>query len=101
MSLPDLDHPDDTLGRQDPFVNAVRIWSSLERMRAHGCPEEYIEDVARSMDQAMMRHRCTLVEQYVQAPLFFRTADLRRQIGLEYWHDGEALAANDPDRRAT
>jgi hypothetical protein len=49
----------------------------------------------------MMRHRCTLVEQYVQAPLFFRTADLRRQIGLEYWDDGEMLAPNDPDRRAT
>lgn len=101
MNLPDLDQPDTALGRQDPFVNAVRIWTSLERMRAHGFPEEYIEDVARSMDRAMMRLRCTLVEQYVQAPLFFRTADLRRQLGLEYWNDGEMLAANDPDRRAT
>lgn len=101
MRLPDLDQPDDSLGRQDPFVNAVRIWSSLERMRAHGFPEEYIGDVARSMDQAMMRHRSVLVEQYVQAPLFFRTPDLRRQMGLEYWDDGDLLAANDPDRRAT
>lgn len=101
MTLPDLDQPDDSLGRQDPFVNAVRIWASLERMRAHGFPEEYIEDVARSMDQAMMRHRSVLVEQYVQAPLFFRTRDLRRRIGLEHWGNGELLAANDPDRRAT
>lgn len=101
MNLPDLDRPDDTNGRQDPFVNAVRIWSSLESMRSHGFPETYIEDVVRSMDAVMIRHRKTLVEQYVQAPLYFRTPDLRRRLGLEYWHDGELLAQNDPDTRST
>jgi len=101
VKLPDLDLPDDLHGRQDPFVNAVRIWASLEAMRTHGFPEQYIEDVIRSMDAVMIRHRRTLVEQYVHAPLALRTPAALRGLGLEYWHDGEVLAQNDPHRRTT
>lgn len=99
MTLPDLDQPDDKLGRQDPFVSATRIWASLERLRTQGFPKEYIRDVSESMDAVMMRHRRALVEEYVQAPMYFRTSELRRKIGLEYWSDGDLLAQNDSDRR--
>jgi hypothetical protein len=100
VSLPDLDQPDDALGCQDPFVNAVTAWSSFEVMQVNGFPAEYIEDVVRSVNAMLTHYRRTLVEQYVQAPLFFRTPALRRQLGLEYWGDGEVLASNDPDRRS-
>lgn len=99
MILSPLDQPEDHLGRQDPFVNAVRIWGSLEALRLKGFPREYIRDVSRSMDSVMVRHRRELVEQYVQAPASFRTSDLMHRLGLEYWIDGELLAQNDSDRR--
>lgn len=101
MNLPDLDEPDDHLGPLDPFVNAVRIWSSMERMRRHGFPEERIGEISRSMDTVMLRHRRELVNEYVAAPMYFRTSDLRHQLGLDYWPDGELLAQNETDRRAT
>lgn len=101
MNLPDLDRPDDSLGRQDPFVTAVRIWSSLENMRAHGFPEDQMEKIIRSMDAVLIRHRRTLVEQYAKISPSSRTLDLRRRLGLEHWDDGEVLAQHDPDTRST
>jgi hypothetical protein len=101
VSLPAPDQPDDINGHQDPFVNAVRIWASLEAMRANGFPQPEMEEVIRSMDAVMIRHRQVLIEQYTRARPVFRTRTLLRRLGLEYWSDGELLAQNDPDRKTT
>lgn len=98
MPTSDLDKPDITLGRQDPFVHAVRVWTSLESMRRHGWPEQYTRNVARSMDAVMVRHRRILVAQFMAAdPTVHRDhGALLRRMGLEYWEDGQILAENDP-----
>lgn len=98
---PALDQPDDTHGDKDPFVTAVQIWFSTERMRTNGFPEKELADIVQSMDELMTQHRRSLVDQYVQIPAPSRTPALRRELGLEYWGDGGLLARNDADRKAT
>lgn len=95
---PYLDAPDDALGAQDPFVSAVRVWTSLEGLRRLGWPPDYIKEAAQSMDAVLVRHRRVLVEQFMAADSdrYPDLPALLRHFGLEYWEDGQVLAANDP-----
>jgi hypothetical protein len=50
------------------------------------------------MDAVLVRHRRVLVEQFMAADsdLYPDLSVLLHRIGLEYWEDGQVLAANDP-----
>lgn len=85
-------------------MHALSIWRSIEALRARGASLGHLGDVVRSMDAVLVRHRSTLVEQYlaVSPSCHQDSRALIRKLGLEYWSDGGLLAQDThPDGRTT
>lgn len=96
---PDPDEPDDLHGDKDPFVSATEVWRSIGLLLKHGFPPEYVVQVREASNKVMIQRRALLIAQWRRRAAEEGSEAVSRELGLDYWADGDALAKNDPTKR--